>query len=91
MRPGGLLRPLRKFCGRLSSGKRDCYATHAVLLAQDMSHQDDLREYRVIDQQRLRDDEYRWEVAAALLHDHGDAIMQFCVVQLREGLEEEAT
>jgi RNA polymerase sigma-70 factor (ECF subfamily) len=50
-----------------------------------------VREYTVIDLQRLRDEGYRWEVIAALIRDHGDAIMRFCVARLGEGVAEEVT
>jgi len=45
----------------------------------------------VIEQQRLHDEDYRWDVVAALMHEHGDAIMQFCLTWLGEGLAEEIT
>ena len=43
----------------------------------------------MIDRQRTHEEAYRWEVVAALMRDHGDAIMRFCVARLGEGLAEE--
>ena len=43
------------------------------------------------DRQRLHDDTYRWEVVAALMRDHADAIMQYCLSWLGAGLAEEVT
>jgi DNA-directed RNA polymerase specialized sigma24 family protein len=57
--------------------------------AAEVSQPDDVGEYTVIDQQRVHEEAYRSEVVAALLRDHGDAIMQFCVARLDEGLAEE--
>jgi RNA polymerase sigma factor (sigma-70 family) len=48
-----------------------------------------VREYRVIDQQRVHEEDYREEVVVALMRDHGDAIMRFCIARLGEGLAEE--
>ena len=45
----------------------------------------------MIDLRRLRDEGYRWEVVVALIRDHGDAIMRFCVARLGEGVAEEVT
>lgn len=45
----------------------------------------------MIDRQRLHDDAYCWEVVATLMRDHGDAIMQYCLTWLGEGLAEEVT
>jgi RNA polymerase sigma-70 factor (ECF subfamily) len=56
-----------------------------------VSQPDDVGEYTVIDRQRVHEEAYRWEVVAALMRDHGDAIMQFCVARLSEGLAEEVT
>jgi RNA polymerase sigma-70 factor (ECF subfamily) len=43
----------------------------------------------IIDQQRVLDEAYRWEIVEALMRDHGEAIMRFCVARLGEGLAEE--
>jgi RNA polymerase sigma-70 factor (ECF subfamily) len=56
-----------------------------------LSHPGPVREYTVIDLQRLRDEGYREEVVVALVRDHGDAIMRFCVARLGEGVAEEVT
>jgi RNA polymerase sigma-70 factor, ECF subfamily len=45
----------------------------------------------MIDQQRLHEEAYRWEVVAALIQDHSDAIMQYWLTWLGEGLVEEVT
>jgi RNA polymerase sigma-70 factor, ECF subfamily len=45
----------------------------------------------VVDRQRLHDEAYRWEVVAALMRDHSDAILQYCLTWLGEGLAEEVT
>jgi RNA polymerase sigma-70 factor, ECF subfamily len=45
----------------------------------------------VIDRQRVHEAEYREAVVVALMRDHGDAIMRFCVARLGEGLAEEVT
>jgi RNA polymerase sigma factor (sigma-70 family) len=50
-----------------------------------------VREYIVIDLQRLRDEGYRDEVVVTLIRDHGDAIMRFCVARLGEAVAEEVT
>ena len=60
-------------------------------LAAEVSQPDDVGEYTVIDRQRVHEEAYRWEVVAALMRDHGDALMRFCVTRLGEGLAEEVT
>jgi RNA polymerase sigma-70 factor (ECF subfamily) len=45
----------------------------------------------MIDRQRLHEDAYRWDVVATLMHDYGDAIMQYCLTRLGEGLADEIT
>lgn len=75
----------------LSSGKPICYDGGADWPAAEVSHPGGVGEYRVIDQQQLHDEAYRWEVVAALMRDHGDAIMQYCLSWLGEGLAEEIT
>jgi len=80
-----------KFLSRLSSTKPSCYAEGVGELAAEVSQPDDVGEYTVIDWQRVHEEAYRWEVVAALMRDHGDALMQFCVTRLGEGLAEEVT
>jgi RNA polymerase sigma-70 factor (ECF subfamily) len=45
----------------------------------------------MIDPQRLHEEAYRWEVVAALMRDHSEAIMRYCLTWLGEGLAEEVT
>jgi RNA polymerase sigma-70 factor (ECF subfamily) len=45
----------------------------------------------MLDWQRLPDEAYRWEVVADLMNHHGEAIMQYCLTWLGEGLAEEVT
>jgi RNA polymerase sigma-70 factor (ECF subfamily) len=45
----------------------------------------------MIDRSRLREEGYRWEVVASLMQDHGEAIMQYCLTWLGQGLAEEVT
>lgn len=54
-----------------------------------VSHLGSVREYTMIDQQRLHEEAYRWEVVAALMQDHGDEVMRYCVTWLGQGLAEE--
>jgi RNA polymerase sigma-70 factor (ECF subfamily) len=56
-----------------------------------MSHHAYVREYTMIDPQRLHEEAYRWEVVAALLQDHGYEVLRYCVTWLGEGLAEEVT
>ena len=44
-----------------------------------------------IDWTRIHDQAYRWDIVAALMRDHGDAIAQYCTTWLGEGLAEEVT
>jgi hypothetical protein len=59
--------------------------------ATEVSHRDGVGEYTVIDRQRLHEEAYRWEVVGALMREHGDALMRFCVARLSRGLAEEVT
>ncbi|HEY7491165.1 MAG TPA: sigma-70 family RNA polymerase sigma factor [Candidatus Tectomicrobia bacterium] len=45
----------------------------------------------MLDWQRLPDEAYRWEVVVDLMRHHGEAIMQYCLAWLGEGLAEEVT
>jgi RNA polymerase sigma-70 factor, ECF subfamily len=56
-----------------------------------VSYLDSVREYIMIDPQRLHEEAYRWEVVAALLQDHGHEVMRYCLTWLGEGLAEEVT
>lgn len=46
----------------------------------------DVREYKVLEQEMLHDEAYRWEVISQLMQANGDAIAQFCRSWLSEGL-----
>lgn len=45
----------------------------------------------MLEQERLHDETYRWEVVSQLMQENGDAIAQFCRSWLSEGLAEEVT
>jgi RNA polymerase sigma-70 factor (ECF subfamily) len=56
-----------------------------------MSHHSEVGECKVLEQDRLHDEAYRWEVVSQLMQENGDAIAQFCRSWLSEGLAEEVT
>jgi hypothetical protein len=45
----------------------------------------------MMDDQRLHEEVYRWDVVVALMRDHGDALTQYCRTWLGETLAEEVT
>ena len=45
----------------------------------------------MLEEERLHDADYRWQVVSQLMQENGDAIAQFCRSWLSEGLAEEVT
>jgi RNA polymerase sigma-70 factor, ECF subfamily len=62
-----------------------------VCTAPTVSHPFWVGEYSMIDRQRLHDGAYRWGVVEVLMREHADAILQYCLTWLGEGLAEEVT